>query len=110
MDKNTLSLKPNQAALVGILFALPFLILNGVISQRIEPLFTLIRPGKHTSPLEIVLLTIIILLFPTGAFISALPIYRKKKFYPINIFAALALLAIFFMLSTVLLSELYRCD
>jgi hypothetical protein len=60
----TLTTHPRSAAVTGIHFILPFFILNAIVGNRIEPLFSLIRPGVHTSPREYVLLAIVLLLFP----------------------------------------------
>ena len=43
---------PRSAALVGLLFLAPFVLLNVIVGNRIEPFFSLIRPGLHTSPFE----------------------------------------------------------
>ena len=106
---------PKSAALVGFLFALPIVVMNTIVGSRIEPFYSLIRPGLHTSPLEYVLLSVILLLLPVGAFIAVRPMFRKgangeRKFYLLNIIIAAILLAGFIALSVGLGSEIYRCD
>ena len=106
---------PKSAALVGFLLILPFLFLNMVVARRMEPLFSLIRPGLHTSPHEYVLLAFVLLLIPVGAFIAIRPMLQrgsdgKRKFYLANGILAAILLLVFVLLSVGLGSEIYRCD
>jgi len=106
---------PKSAALAGFLFALPFLVMNTIVGSRIEPFFSLIRPDTHTSPFEFVLLAVILILLPVGAFIAVRPMFRKRangerKFYLLNTIIALILLAGFSALSIGLGSDIYRCD
>lgn len=111
----TLTTRPKSAAVIGFLLILPFFILNAIVGNRIEPLFSLIRPGLHTSPREYVLLSIVVLLFPVGAFIALSPTLRKNadgthRFYPLNALIAGLLLVFFAMLSIGIGSDIYRCD
>ena len=41
---------PKSAALIDLLFIVPMIVLNQIVGNRIEPFFSLIRPGIHTSP------------------------------------------------------------
>ena len=68
---------PTLAAVRGILLVLPFVGLNAVVGNRIEPFFSLIRPGVHTSRLEYVLLFAVVILIPVGAFLTAQPMLRR---------------------------------
>ena len=104
-----------SAALAGFLFALPFLVMNTIVGSRMEPFYSLIRPDAYTSPFEYVLLAVILLLLPVGAFIAVRPVFRKgangeRKFYLLNIIVAVILLAGFIALSVGLGSDIYRCD
>ena len=106
---------PKSAALLGFLLILPFLTLNMVVANRIEPLFSLIRPGIHTSAFEYVLLAIVLFLIPVGAFIAIRPMLEKgsdgkRKFYLANGVLAAILLLVFVLLSVGLGSDIYRCD
>jgi hypothetical protein len=111
----TIETNPKSAALVGSLLLLPFAILNVIVAKRVEPFFSLIRPGIHTSPFEYVLLLVVLLLLPIGAFIALRPLLRKgtdgkRRFYFVNGATAVILLIVFAVLSTALGSEIYRCD
>jgi len=106
---------PRSAALVGFLFALPFVVMNTIVGSRIEPFYSLLRPDTHTSPFEYVLLTVILILLPLGAFIAVRPMFQKgedgkRKFYLVNTILATILVTGFVALSIGLGSDIYRCD
>ena len=106
---------PKSAALVGLLFIAPFVLLNAIVGSRIEPFFSLIRPGIHTGPFEYILLFFVLFLIPVGSFIAIRPMFQKgaegkRKFYLVNAILAALLLIVFVMLSVGLGSEIYRCD
>lgn len=107
--------KPGVAALAGFLFALPFAAMNAIVANRVEPFFSLIRPGPHTSAHEIALLVFVILLLPAGAYVALRPVLRKgpdgkRRFHVVNGGAAAILLLVFGTLSFTLGSEIYRCE
>lgn len=43
---------PRIAVLLGGLCVLPFLAANAIVANKVEPLFSFIRPGPHTSAFE----------------------------------------------------------
>jgi hypothetical protein len=49
----TITARPAFAAVAGSLFLLPFFAANAIVGNRIEPFFSLIRPGLHTSPRDV---------------------------------------------------------
>src|SRR5687768_1377886 len=69
-----LSRRPRMAALIGGLCVLPFLAANAIVANRIEPLFSFIRPGPHTSGFEYVLLAVVLAFIGVGAFIAGRPL------------------------------------
>ncbi len=104
-----------SAALIGGLFIVPLLAANLIVSRRIEPFFSFIRPGPHTSAFEYLLLGIVLACLPVGAFIAARPLCRrganaKPSAYLINELLVAGMLALFVLLSTTLGAEIYRCD
>ncbi len=106
---------PKSAAVLGALLFAPFLILNAIVGSRLEPFFSLIRPGIHTSPHEYVLLFVVLFLILVGAIIAAGPMLQKgadgkRKFYLVNGILAAILLVVFVSLSVGLGSDIYRCD
>src|SRR5688572_3299163 len=72
---------PKTAALTGFLFALPFLIMNAMVANQFQPLLSFLRPDGHTSSFEYVLLALVLILLPIGAFISIRPMLAEKKLY-----------------------------
>jgi hypothetical protein len=101
---------PRPAALAGLVFLLPFLILNTIVGSRIEPLFSLIRPGIDTSPREYVLLFGVVFLIPAGAFLALRPMLSNRRFYALNAISAALLVFAFGALVMGIGSEIYRCD
>lgn len=106
---------PKLATLFGLFFIAPFVILNTIVASRIEPFFSLIRPGIHTGPYEYPLLFFVLLLIPVGSFIAVRPILQKgaegkRKFYLVNVILSVLLLVVFVLLSVGLGSDIYRCD
>lgn len=106
---------PTLAAVNGVLLVLPFVTMNSIVGNRIEPFFSFIRPGIHTSPLEYVLLFIGVLLIPVGAFLTARPLFQKgaggrRRFYAVNAILATLLCIGFVVLCVGLGSDIYRCD
>ncbi len=107
--------RPAFAAVTGSLFLLPFLAANAIVGNRIEPFFSLVRPGLHTSPREYVLLGVVLLLILVGAAVAARPMLGRdddgnRRFYPVNAALAALLCLAFVVLSLGLGSDIYRCD
>ena len=114
MMKN-ITTNPKSAAPIGLLFIAPFVLLHTIVGNRIEPFFSLIRPGIHTSTFEYILLFIVLFLIPVGSFIAIRPIFQrgaegKRKFHLLNAVLAALLLIVVVMLFVGLGSEIYRCD
>ena len=111
----TITTNPRSAALISLLFIAPLILLNQIVGNRIEPFFSLIRPGIHTSPVEYVLLLFVCLLLPVGAFVAIQPMLRKgvdgkRKLYLVNRILATPLLMVFALISLAWGSEIYRCE
>ena len=105
----------NQLHSPGIFLLLPFVMLNAIVANRMEPVFSFIRPGMHTSPLEYVLLFVVVFLILVGAVIASSPMLRKgphgsRRFYLVNAVVAALLLCVFAALSIAVGSEIYRCE
>ncbi len=111
----TTSSNPAIAALSGVLLVLPLVTANAIVANRIEPFFSLIRPGIHTSPREYVLLFVVVLLIAVGAFLAARPLLQKgadgkRRFHAVNAVVATLLAIVFVAVSVGLGSDIYRCD
>jgi hypothetical protein len=113
--KKTKSVNPNLIALLGLTFSLPFLFLNAIIGNRIEPIFSFIRPDIHTSQLEYLLLLTSVSLLPIGGAIAIRPVFQKtagsnQKIYLLNYASSLVLFILFALLVIGLGSDIYKCD
>lgn len=105
---------PNVAALTGALYALPLLAANAIVAQRIEPFFSVIRPGPHTSSFELVVLAVVLVCLPVGAYVAARPLLdpraRSVSTWLVNGTIGALLLVAFVAISVGLGSDIYRCD
>ena len=115
MSKARWSRSPNAAALLGGLCLLPFVVANAIVANRIEPFFSFIRPGQHTSPFEYLLLATVLAFIVAGGFIAARPLFDRSappslRTYILNGAVGALMLAVFLILSIGLGSEIYRCD
>lgn len=102
--------RPGVSAMYGMLCAIPLLVANAIVANRIEPFFTMIRPGPHTSAREYVLLVVVISLLAVGAFIAARPMFLNRRFYVANGFSTAILALAFVAIAVALGTEIYRCD
>ncbi len=118
MTTNTASgPRPLLAALLGAMFVLPFVVLNLTVVFRIEPLFSVIRPGVHTGPFEYPLLILALLLLPAGAAVALAPVWHPAwrrgtvRRPPVaNIVIALLLVVSLVALAVPLGSDIVRCE
>ena len=106
---------PKAAALLGSVGTLPLIAANAIVGNRIEPFFSFIRPGPHTSIMEYVLLGFGFACLPIGAFIAARPLCDRdadgrRRLYLLNGLTAVFMLAVFVVLVAGLGAEVYRCD
>lgn len=106
---------PNAAALLGGLCFLPFVAANAIVANGIEPFFSFIRPGPHTSSFELVLLVVVLGCIPAGAFIAARPLLDRSarpgpRTFLLNGTLAAFMLVVFVILSAAVGSEIYRCE
>ncbi len=103
-----------RALFIGIIFVLPFILMNFIVALRLEPFysflgsFELIRNSTLT-PL------VLLLLFPIGAFVAVRPMLRKnadsnRHIYVANTIFAIITIIIFLVLFAALGEEAYRCD
>lgn len=111
-----LAARPGIAALAGLLSLVPFACANLIVANRLEPWFSLIRPGPHTSLREMIMIPVLLLLLlPLGAMAALHPVLRerragRRRWHPLNLAAAALLLAVFVLLATALGTEIYACE
>lgn len=110
-----ISSNPGSAALIGFLCSIPFIVMNALVANQVQPVLSFIRPDGHTSTFEYGLLAFVLLLLPIGAFITLRPVLRKEqgknqKPYIFNIILAIILFTGFVLISIGLGSDIYQCD
>lgn len=111
--KNVIS-NPKAAALTGFLFTMPFMLLNTIAGNQIEPFYTIFKintggafwdhPVGHISAL------VALLLLPLGAFIAVWPGLQKRKMYLVNMLMGVLMLGCFVLISGAFIDEIYRCN
>lgn len=116
---SAISTNPKAAAFTAFLLTLPFMILNTIAANQIEPLYTIFKVNTAGSfwdyPVGHISLLVVLLLFPLGATISIRPMLQKtndgeRKFYFVNILLAVIMVGFFVLISGALLEEIYRCN
>ena len=93
-----------------LLSILPFLTLNTIVSQQIQPMLGWIRPTGHTSLGELVLLGISLLWAAYGAVRIIQPIRSASPWSVVRVIGGLGLFALVLALTYVIGDEIYRCD
>lgn len=96
-------------AAIALLSVVPLLIVNHIVVFRIDPVFSWIRPGEHTSPQEIVLLWSLLGLLVVGAVIAMVPVLRGRArgwWIVPNAVVAAVLLTVFVLLAVALGNDL----
>ena len=110
---------PKSAMLIGLLFTLPFILLNTIANNHIEPFFSIFRVntggGFWDHPVGHISLVLALIFLPVGAIISIWPMTMrgedgKRKYHFVNVLFAVLLLALFVLISGALLEEIYRCN
>ncbi len=111
--------KPASAALNGLLLALPFMLLNAIASNRIEPFYSLFQIGAPgglvANPIGTLALIGSLLLLPVGAFVAVWPMLHQpagdvRRIPAINVALALIMIVLFVLIVGAFASEFYRCD
>lgn len=104
----------NRAALTGLLFVLPFFLMNFIVSLRMQPFFSFLEmfPAIRSSP---ILPLLLLLLFPAGAYASIRPMLftekdGSRKMPIVNCLLSALLLAMFLFLFIPLAKDMYTCE
>jgi hypothetical protein len=109
-----LAARPALAAVAGALTAVPLFLTNLVVVHRIEPYFSWLRPGPHTSPWEFPVLFGLLALMLAGAVValaSAWAAPRATRRLPVaNAVVATLLTAAALLIGSALGAEIYACD
>jgi hypothetical protein len=109
---------PRSAALIGFLFALPFVSLNAIAVSKLEPFYTAFT-GLGLDNISrfgagLIVFSSVFLLLPLGALIAIRPLLQGKTrgargWAIVEVAVATALMALFVLVSVGLGEEMYRC-
>ena len=115
MSRVSVIKQPHAAAVTGALTLAPLAALSAVVGERIEPFFSLIRPGPHTGAAEHLLLVAALLLLPVGAFVAGRPLTQRgpggmRPLHALNGAVVALLASAFVAISFGFGAEIYRCD
>jgi hypothetical protein len=107
-------MKPTSRALLGLFWALPFVLLNMIVGKRIEPFISWLRPTAFPTLREYIAFLVAVSLLLVGAFISAQSLFEmhngRRDFYPLNFVVSIILLLMSISLTVLFFHEIYRCD
>lgn len=93
-----------------ILSILPFLVLNTIVSQQIQPVLGWMRPTGHTSLGELVLLGLSLLWAAYGAIRIIQPMRRASPWSFVRMISGFGLFALVLVVTYGIGEEIYRCD
>jgi hypothetical protein len=102
---------------ITIISMLPFLVLNTIVSQQLQPMLDWLRPTGHTSGIELFALGTSILWCGIGALSLIWPFRQPASWARVRIPRArarimgeVALCSLVVLLAITLGDEIYRCD
>lgn len=93
-----------------LLSVLPFVVLNAIVSQQLQPMLGWIRPTGHTSLGELVLLGLSLLWAAYGAVHIFQPMRSASSWSVVRMIGGLGLLALVLVVTYGIGEEIYRCD
>ncbi|MBM4412094.1 MAG: hypothetical protein FJ040_01400 [Chloroflexi bacterium] len=93
-----------------LLSILPFLVLNTIVSQQIQPMLGWMRPTGHTSLGELVVLGLSLMWAAYGAVRIILPMRRASPWSIVRMIGGLGLLTLVLMVTYGIGNDIYRCD
>lgn len=96
--------------LIGLTFALPFLIANVLVAMKSELFLSLLRPFGETTNYEQILVLVLVALVGVGGLIAMWPVLRERRLYAINALVGIALIAFALFAGYGLGKDVYHCD
>lgn len=101
--------KTNKHLFVGIIFALPFFILNALVVSG-APILKIIRPYMETTGHEQILIIALLALVFVGGVVSFYPVVKNRRLMILNILVAITFISFSVMAGYGLGKDIYRCD
>ncbi len=111
--------KPGSASLNAFTLLLPFVLLNVIAINQIEPLYSLFKIGTPggvaANPVGYLALIVSLLLLPVGAVIAIRPMLHQaagevRCLYVLNGVLAAVMLMLFVFITGAFATEIYACD
>jgi hypothetical protein len=99
----------NKHLFIGIIFALPFFILNALVVSG-APVLKMIRPYIETTGFEQILILVLLALVFIGGVISLYPVIKDRRFMVANILVAVLFVGFSIMAGYGLGKDVYHCD
>ena len=105
---------PASAAVTALLLALPFVLINAVVSTRMDPIYGWLVGLEVNNiggfGLGFFVVLGLLLLWPMGAFIAMRPLLTERHWHVVNLAIAAILLVGFAFVGFALGEEIFRCD
>jgi hypothetical protein len=95
---------------ITIISVLPFLLLNSIVSQQLQPMLNWLRPSGHTSGIELLALGASLLWCGIGAISLIWPFRQTSSWAIIRTTMGVVLLSLVVLLMITIGDEIYRCD
>ena len=107
-------MSPNRAPLYGFLLVLPFIVLNVIVSLRVEPVYSFLGSISVISSTPW-LPMFLLLLFPVAFFVTVRPVLHKDangkhRFYILNSILGALILAATVLLWGGIGEDIIACD
>ena len=96
--------------LLGVSFALPFLIANALVALRAKFFLSLIRPYGQPTSFERLLVIVLVALVCVGGVVSLLPILKDRRLYVVNAIVGVAFVVFTLLGWHGLVNDFYHCD
>jgi|GEM_PF-1561258 hypothetical protein len=95
---------------ITIISVLPFLVLNTIVSQQLQPMLNWLRPSGHTSGIELLALGASLLWCGIGALSLIWPFRQPTTWAYVRIIGGIVLCSLVVLLAITLGDEISRCD
>lgn len=99
----------NKHLLIGMIFALPFFVLNALVALG-APIVNFLRTETVPGGYEQILILFLIFLIFIGGLVSLYPVIKNRRFLVFNILIALIFISSSVMLGYALGKDFYHCN
>ena len=99
----------NKHLYIGIIFSLPFFILNLLVVFG-TPILKILRPETHTTGYEQILILGLVFVIFIGGVVSLYPVVKTRRLMVLNILTAVLFIGFSIMAGYGLGVDIYHCD